>query len=70
MKLFDGSFILMGIVLAILAVGGLVSIKFLGQDNPVEEAVEEIIKNQTGLDIDLSPETKETKDSKPIAVGE
>lgn len=35
----------------------LISYCFLGSDNPVEEACEEIIKDETGVDVDLTPGT-------------
>lgn len=37
--------------------------KWLGvpDDNPIEEIVEQQIKNQTGFDVDLSPESPEGK---------
>ncbi len=38
---------------------GLGSIYFLGNDNPIEEISEEIIKEEIGLDVDLSPDTSE-----------
>ena len=49
-----------GICIAIVAaIVGLISIQFMGNDNPVEEAAESVIKSETGVDIDLSPtETK------------
>ena len=31
-------------------------------DNPVEEVVEDVIKHETGADIDLSPESPENKE--------
>lgn len=34
---------------------GVVSTYVLGDDNPIEEYSEEIIKEETGLDIDLTP---------------
>lgn len=34
---------------------GVVSTYLLGDDNPIEEYSEEIIKEETGLDIDLTP---------------
>lgn len=34
----------------------------LKKDNPIEEVAEEIIKDETGADIDLSPSTPEKKD--------
>ena len=36
-------------------------------DNQVEEACEEVIKKQTGFDIDLSPSTPEHDDEKDSA---
>ena len=46
------------IVLAAIIVG-LLSSYFWYQDNPVEETTEVIIETQTGIDIDLSPQTPE-----------
>jgi len=42
---------------------GLASVYMLKmrQDNPVEEVCEEVIKDQTGLTIDLSPGSEENK---------
>lgn len=28
-------------------------------DNPIEEAIEDVIKHETGVDLDMSPESKE-----------
>ncbi len=36
---------------------GFASIYILGNDNSIEEISEEIIKQETGIDIDLSPNT-------------
>lgn len=36
--------------------GGLISIHFLGDDNPIEQAAEVVIFEETGKQIDLSPE--------------
>lgn len=38
---------------------GLLSAYFWYQDNPVEEVSEKVIEEQTGIDIDLSPQTLE-----------
>ena len=35
---------------------------FLGKDNPVEEICEEIIELETGKDVDLTPNSKETNE--------
>ena len=34
---------------------GVLSTYFLGDDNPIEEITEEIIKEETGIDIDFTP---------------
>lgn len=52
-------------LVAVLILIGVTSSKFLGDDNQVEEESEVKIKDITGIDIDLSPESKET--SIPIA---
>lgn len=31
-------------------------------DNPIEEEAEQVIKDQTGVDVDLSPSSPEKKD--------
>lgn len=49
------------IALGLITACGLLSTKFLGDDNPVEEASEEIIEDITGVEIDLSPESPENK---------
>lgn len=44
------------ILCGILIVIGLISIPWMGHDNPLEQEVEKIIKDETKLDIDLSQE--------------
>ncbi len=45
---------------ALVGVGSVFVGKYKGQqDNPVEEKAEEIIKEKTGVDIDLTPSSKE-----------
>lgn len=43
---------------------GLSSVYFLKMksDNPIEEIAEEVIKNETGADVDLSPTSPEKKE--------
>ena len=48
------------IILAAIIIG-LLSAYFWYQDNPIEETSEEIIKEQTGADVDLTPKTPEKK---------
>ena len=47
------------IILAVII--GLTSVYFYGDDNVIEEVSEEIIKNETGIDIDLTPSSPENK---------
>lgn len=55
-KLFTPKFfIIAGIVLAVL-----VSAHFFGHDNQIEEFLEEILERETGIDIDLTPSSRET----------
>lgn len=60
-KAEEMTFTICVIIVAAAAIIGIASNKLahMGQDNPVEEVAEEVIKKQTGLDIDLSPESKE-----------
>jgi hypothetical protein len=47
------------IIALMFAAIGIVSTHFLGDDNIIEECSEEIIKEETGLDLDLTPRSKE-----------
>lgn len=47
------------ILLALAATAGAKYYLHLKDDNPVEEMSEEVIKYETGIDIDLTPETPE-----------
>lgn len=67
MKMYDLSILLL--ILAVIATGGIVSQFFMGADNPLEEAAEEIIETQIearlglsdgSINIDLSPGSEET----------
>lgn len=61
MKLYDGGLIVLIVIVSICVVGGVASTFFWGNDNPIEETAEEIIKEKTGMDVDLTPSTPETK---------
>lgn len=61
MKFFELGTLVIIIAIAALAAIGIISQKYLGEDNIVEETVEAVIKEKTGLDIDLSPKTIEEK---------
>lgn len=53
---------ILGILVCLVIIGS-VSAVFLAHDNPIEEACEEIIKEKTGVDIDITPDSPEKKDS-------
>lgn len=52
------------IVIILIVILGVGSVYFLGDDNPVEEICEEIIEEETGIKIDLTPNSLETKNLK------
>ena len=54
------------IVVAIAAIAGAISVKFLGNDNVVEQVAEDVIKEETGIDVDVSPEVQKAA-SQPSA---
>lgn len=57
--------ILSVVIVAVSLTVGLVSRHFLKKpDNPIEEIAEEFIRKESGVDIDLSPDSPETEDSK------
>lgn len=43
----------------IAALAGAISVCFLGADNMIEEIAEQIVKEETGLDIDLTEDSPE-----------
>ena len=47
------------IILILVVIIGLGSVYFYGDDNAVEEISEEILKEETGIDIDLTPSSLE-----------
>lgn len=51
-----------GAVLVGVAILGVASSYFFGNDNPVEQAVEAVIKTKTGMDLDLSPEPEKVQE--------
>jgi hypothetical protein len=59
MRLCDVSLLIVIVVAVVAAAIGYGSSKYLGDDNPVEEAAEEVIEADTGIDIDLTPGSKE-----------
>lgn len=51
-----------GVALIALAIG-MLSIFIFNDDNAIEEVTEEIIKEETGVDIDISPESPEENEN-------
>jgi len=51
------SFIYVAVIVAAISVGVASRFLFKKTDNPIEEAAEKIIKDKTGCDVDLSPDT-------------
>lgn len=49
------TFFIMGCITILAVLIGTISVKYLGNDNIVEEIAEDVIKEETGLSIDLSP---------------
>ena len=55
------SHLMMIVIVAVVAIVGIVSVKFLGPDNPVEKVAEQVITEETGLNVNLTPnDTKVT----------
>jgi hypothetical protein len=53
------SIIIIGVVIVGCVVAGIVSQKYLGPDNEIEKISEEVIKDETGLSVNLDvPEKK------------
>lgn len=48
---------MLALILAVII--GIGSIYLLGNDNPVEEIAEKVIEEETGIDVDLTPNSKE-----------
>lgn len=58
-RLNDLSLVIIGAIVGTCVLVGVVSRYFLPDDNILEECAEEVIKEYTGVDIDLSPSTPE-----------
>lgn len=58
------SFIVIAVVVSLACIVGYLTQHLTRKDDtPIEEACEEVIKEQTGIDIDLSPSSPEAKKS-------
>lgn len=59
MRVNDAGATILIIVVIAAAIGGLSSFILKEDDNAVEETAEHVIKHHTGIDIDLTPDSKE-----------
>lgn len=57
----DISMITTAVIVAVALLAGMGSRLFLKDDNVIEEVAEQLIKDKTGVDIDLSPNSPEDK---------
>jgi len=57
MKLYDGTLIIIGIVIIVAAIG-YISSKKMGNDNKIEQQSEAVIESLIGIKVDLSPDEK------------
>ena len=62
------NFIIVGIIIVVALVGATSRFLFKKTDNIVEQVAEKIIKDKTGIVIDLSPDTPEVEDSEVIDI--
>ena len=55
----EGSLLVVLVVLGTVCAIGILSRVFLGNDNAIEQSAEQIIEDETGLKIDLSPDKED-----------
>ena len=58
-RLNDVGIIILGVIISLCALGGIISSLYLGDDNPIEELLEKVIEEETGVDVDLTPSSPE-----------
>lgn len=51
------------VIVPIVLIAAAIKIAGLPEDNPIEEALEEVIEQHTGIQIDLTPNSKEHTDA-------
>ncbi len=61
MRLYEVATVVIVTIVGLSILVGIGSKFFLGDDNVVEEVAEQIIDDKTGIDIDLTPSSKEIK---------
>ena len=49
---------LIGLIVMISLIIGYISVLALGNNNPIEEAAENVIKEETGVSLELTPDSK------------
>lgn len=55
----SGNLLYYSIIVSLLVLGGSISVYFLGHENPVEELIEDVIEQQTGINLDLTGDSDE-----------
>jgi hypothetical protein len=59
--MYDAGFTIFAIIVAVCLAGGIAS-SYIGEDdNAYEEAFEDTLQSQTGIDLDFSPSSPEKK---------
>jgi hypothetical protein len=61
MILLYNKYLITVFIIVITAVVGIISIKFLGNDNVIKEACEDVIQKEVGIDVDLSKEAPQAQ---------
>jgi hypothetical protein len=54
-RLNDLSIIVIVTIVGVCVLAGVISQKFLGPNNPIEEVAESVIKEETGVAVNLTP---------------
>ncbi len=60
MKMFELSVIVVVVIIGVCVIGGILSTVWLGKDTAIEEIAEKVIQEETGINIDLTPSSKES----------
>jgi len=47
-----------GLIVIISLIIGYISVLALGNDNPIEQAAEDVIKEETGISLELTPDSR------------
>lgn len=59
MRLLDIGSVIIVVIVVSACIAGIVSKHYLGNDNFVEQTAEDVIQQETGVEVDLSPDSVE-----------